>query len=145
MASKPKATALSPGQVLNHQRVLRIPRLDMMKNPKRIGTWNSRSLFAAGKLDNAIQEMERMNDILGIAETRWPNYGTCRKNGKTFYYSGNNNPNHRNGVDVIASKEMDKYMKNVVAYSDRIILLQISARPTNINIVQPNAPSVDGT
>ncbi|XP_030754464.1 uncharacterized protein LOC115881196 [Sitophilus oryzae] len=38
---------------------------------------------------------------------------------------------------------MDKYVRNVVAYSDRIILLQLSARPMNINILQIYAPTAD--
>lgn len=146
MARNPKVTALSPGQVLSHQRMLRMPHLDMMKNQKLIGTWNGRSLFAAERLDNAILEMKRMEiDILGITETRWPNSGICRKNGETFYYSGNNNPDHRNGVGFIVSKEIDKFVRNVVAYSDRIILLQLSAKPININIVQAYATTMDGT
>ena len=39
--------------------------------PLKIGTWNVRTLYQAGKLDNAIYEMNNMKlDILGIAETR---------------------------------------------------------------------------
>lgn len=122
--------ALSPGQVLNHQRVLRIPRLNMMK--KRIGTWNTRTLFESGKLDNAIQEMTRLRlDILGVSETRWPGSGICQKNGAVFYYAGNDDPNHRNGVGFILTDEMNKSVRNVVACSDRIMLLQLSARPEN--------------
>lgn len=81
--------AISPGEVLSPQRVLRIFRLDKMKTQKRIGTWSTRSFFAAKKLDKAIQEINRMRiDILGIAETRWHNSGTSRKIGTTFNYSG---------------------------------------------------------
>lgn len=51
--------AISPGHKLNHGRVLRIPRLDMMNVKKRIITWNTQTLYAAGKLDNEVQEMRR--------------------------------------------------------------------------------------
>ena len=38
----------------------------------RTGTWNVRTLFQAGRLDNVKQEMGRLGiNILGISETRW--------------------------------------------------------------------------
>lgn len=76
--------ALSTEQVLNYQKVLRIPRLHMIKI-KRMETWNTRSLFAVGKLDNVVQEIIRMNiDILNIAETKWSGTGVCKKHGATI-------------------------------------------------------------
>ena len=37
----------------------------------RIGTWNVRTMYQKGKLDNTIQEMKEMKlDILGISEMR---------------------------------------------------------------------------
>ena len=41
--------------------------LKTKRQPPRIGTWNVRSLYATGKLDNAIKEAKDMNiDILGL-------------------------------------------------------------------------------
>ena len=38
----------------------------------KIGTWNARTLFVAGQLENVKQEMKRLDiDVLGICETRW--------------------------------------------------------------------------
>ena len=40
------------------------------KNKLRMATWNVRSLKQNGKLENVMQEMERMEvDIMGISET----------------------------------------------------------------------------
>ena len=40
------------------------------KNKLRVATWNVRSLKQNGKLENVIQEMERMEvDVMGISET----------------------------------------------------------------------------
>ena len=37
----------------------------------RIATWNVRTMFQAGKIDNVIQEMDNMNfDVLGLSEIR---------------------------------------------------------------------------
>lgn len=38
--------------------------------------------------------------ILGLGETRWPGSGSSKILDKTFYSSGNNNSNHRNGVGL---------------------------------------------
>jgi len=41
-----------------------------------IATWNVRTLYQPGKIDNVIQEMAEMKiDILGLAEKRWTNSG----------------------------------------------------------------------
>lgn len=69
------------------------------------------------------------------------NNGTCRKN-EIFYFLTNNNSDHKNGVGFIVSKEIDKSVNNV-AYSDRIMLLPMSARPIKINIVQMYAHTTD--
>ena len=42
----------------------------------KLETWNVRTLYQAGKLDNLMQEMKSMRlDILGIAETHWVEKG----------------------------------------------------------------------
>ena len=42
------------------------------RNTIRIGTWNVRTLYQCGKLENVKKEMTRLKiNILGINETRW--------------------------------------------------------------------------
>ena len=42
----------------------------------KIGTWNVRTLYQPGKVENLIQEMQNMNlDMMGIAETQWTEEG----------------------------------------------------------------------
>ena len=37
----------------------------------KIATWNVRTLYQEGKIENVIKEMDRMNlNIVGLAETR---------------------------------------------------------------------------
>ena len=58
----------------------------------KIGTWNvrTRTLSEAGKIDNIIQEMDRLKvNALGIAESRWPGTGkVVKETGHTFLFSG---------------------------------------------------------
>ena len=62
-----------------------------------IATWNVRTLYQARKLNNAIQEMEKMKIyILGIVEKRWTESDKIKKDSHTILYSGEQE--HRNGV-----------------------------------------------
>ena len=80
--------------------------LKTRNRPLKIGTWNVRTLYQAGKLDNAIYEMNNMKlDVLGIAETRWTDHGKIRKDRHTIVYSGGHE--HKHGVGIM--------MKNSIA------------------------------
>ena len=42
----------------------------------RVGTWNVRTLYQCGALDNVKQEMRRLKiNILGVSETKWTSKG----------------------------------------------------------------------
>ena len=59
--------------------------LKTKRQPLRIGTWNVRSLYATGKLDNAIKEAKDINiDILGLSEIRWTGSGKIQKEQLTY-------------------------------------------------------------
>ncbi|KAH1028828.1 hypothetical protein HUJ05_002156 [Dendroctonus ponderosae] len=140
MSGNLKNTAFSPGQMFDHQRVLRISRLDMRKTKLRFGTWNTRTFFAAGKLDNAVKKMLRLNvNILGIRKTNT----ALSPRADVRSSEGNSDPNHRNGVGFIVRYNIGKSIGNVVGYSDRIILLQMNASPISINLIQIYAPTAD--
>jgi len=115
-----------------------------LRKPLKIGTWNVRSLFEAGKLANLTREMNRLElDILGVAETWWPGVGECNVDGGVFFYSGNEDPKHRKGVGIIITKELLKSVVDFVPYSDRTTLLKLRARPSDLNIIQVYAPTAD--
>lgn len=136
-----------PGQTFNGQGVRRISRFQLDREIK-IATWNVRTLFAAGKLQNLIQEMERMKiSILGVSEVRWPDSGMVRSNGKVFYYSGSTAAvrNHRNGVGLLIDESLGKSIRCFLPISERVMLVQLAGSPININIIQVYAPTADGT
>lgn len=145
--------ALSPGQVLNYQRVRRISPLDMKKREYRtkkkekkvfrVATWNARSLLEAGKVHNVVQEMKRLQiDILGVSEHRWPDSGRCNWEDAKMYYSGPNKQG-KNGVAIIVRNSFKGVVENVVAYSERVMLVQFTGLTQKLNIVQVYAPTAD--
>lgn len=126
--------------------VLRISGLATSEKEIRVGTWNVRSLFEAGKIDNLELEMERNRvDILGISEMRWPGSGTCVREKTVTYYSGSSASSHYNGVGVMIKKELMSAVTNFVPLTDRVMLLQLKAKPLNINFLQVYFPTSDAS
>ena len=73
----------------------------------KIGTWNVRTMFEAGKAQQIANEMSRYKiSLLGISETRWTKSGRLRlASGQTILYSGFEEDHARhthgeNGPDV---------------------------------------------
>ena len=107
-----------------------------------IGTWNVRTLYQPGKLDNLMQELNHMKlDIMGIAETRWTDTGRIVKDDYTMIYSGGED--HKNGVGIILRNEEAKSMIGYWPISDRVVMVKMQAKPFNINMIQVYAPTQD--
>uniref|UniRef100_A0A8D8SMX4 Craniofacial development protein 2 n=1 Tax=Cacopsylla melanoneura TaxID=428564 RepID=A0A8D8SMX4_9HEMI len=110
----------------------------------KIATWNVKTMSQAGKINNAIKEMQRMKlDILGISEMRWPGTGIKNEDDYTVYYSGTTDNTYKYGVGFIIEKEMAKCVKNFIPLTERIALLQLNSKPVNINLIQIYAPTTD--
>ena len=73
-------------------------------NKFKIATWNVRTLFQAGKLENVKMEMERMKiNILGMSEVRWTGAGKINSDKYTIIYSGSEK--HERGVGIIFDEQ----------------------------------------
>lgn len=132
------------GNNLNSQERLSLDvvNLKTRKLGLRIATWNVRSMWQAGKLDNVIQEMETMRlDILGLCETRWTGCGIVHKKDHTMMYAGGDG--HVRGVGIILKKKLMRSVKGFWTVSDRVILLKIAAKPFDLCIIQVYAPTGD--
>ena len=76
-------------------------------NKIKVGTWNVRTLYQAGKLENVIQEMGRLDvNIFGLCETRWTNSGSMQIDDYKIIYSGGDK--HEKGVGIILDKKGPK-------------------------------------
>ena len=88
------------------------------RNTTYIATWNVRTLFQKGNLDNVVIEMKRMKlKILGLAEMRWNGNGSFKKDGHTVLYSGNNK--HTNGIGFIVHHSLNNNITKTSACSSR--------------------------
>ena len=107
-----------------------------------ICTWNVRTLYHPGKLDNLIQELNHMKiDIMRIAETRWTDTGKIVKDDYTMISSGGED--HKNGVGIISRNEVAKSLIGYWPMSDRVVMVKLQAKPFNINMIQVYAPTQD--
>ena len=78
------------------------------KTTSKITTWNVRTLFQCGKIDQIIREMENYDlKMLGISKIRWTGSGQLSKGGKTILYSGHSHM-HTHGVGIKLSKEAQR-------------------------------------
>ena len=110
------------------------------KSNTRIGTWNVRTLYQTGKLDNVKQEMDRMQfQVLGLAETRWTGQGRIETGNKTMIYSGGST--HEKGVGILFDQNIAKSIKGWLGVSDRVILAKLKGKPFDIGIIQIYAPT----
>lgn len=99
------------------------------KQHLRIGTWNVRTLYKAGQLENVAQEMNRAKlDILGLEN-------------HTMLYSGGEQ--HAKGVALITTEDVGKSILGCWTVSDRVMIVKLKGQPININLIQVYAPTSD--
>lgn len=110
------------------------------KQTRRIATWNVRTTLQKGKINNVINEMNRMRlDVLGISEMRWNGSGVLRIDDHTVYYSGNDK--HSHGVGFTLSKQMSTKIMATLAVSDRVLLIKLKGTHQNLALIQVYAPT----
>ena len=123
----------------------------------RIGSWNVRTLYEAGKLSQVAKEMQRNHlHILGISETHLSQSGQKRMYDNLFICSGNDNDGpHREGVGMLISKAAQKTFRGWEGHGSRIIMASFGTKEQgnnslgkkniNMNIIQVYAPTNDAT
>ena len=110
-----------------------------VKKRLTIGTWNVRTLYAAGKLDLLMEEMKNYEwDILGLREVRWTKSGEI--NGAEMVWAGNE-AQHENGVGFLLSQKARRSLLGYNPVSPRVIAARFSAKPLNITVIQVCAPT----
>jgi len=111
-----------------------------------IGTWNVRTLRAAGKVEELTHEMSRYQwHIIGLCDVRWKNMGeTTTQEDHKLYYSGKQDK-HEHGVGFLVHKDTVNTVISCQPVSSRRITIRLRATPFNITVVQAYAPTSDCT
>ena len=108
----------------------------------KIGTWNVRTLYQIGKLENALLEMKNNRlDILGVAEMRWIESGSIMKGDYMITYSGGDQ--HQEGVGIIMHKKYAEAVMGFLPISKRVMVVKLQGKPFNLAVIQAYAPTAD--
>ena len=109
-----------------------------------IGTWNVRTLYKDGRIENVMKEMKRMKiSILGLCETRHTGAGDFLFEKHNIIYSGGSK--HERGVGIILDETKARSLIGYQAISDRVLLVKLKSKPLYINFIQVYAPTADST
>ena len=108
------------------------------------GTWNTRTLRAAGKLRELTHEMDRYRwNILGLCVMRWKNFGEIRtEEGHKIFFSVKEDK-HENGVGFIVHIDIANTIKGCCPVFGRLITIRLRAVPFNITVVKAYTPTSD--
>ena len=103
-----------------------------------MGTWNVRTLRAAGKPKELTHEMDRYHyNILGLCEMLRKNFGVSSDDRHKVYFSGEKDK-HEYGVCFLLHKDMAGAVLGCRAVSSRLILIRLRAAPFNVTIEPPS-------
>ena len=81
-------------------------------------------------------------NILGLREVKWKKSGDCYFEGYRFISVGGGRGEH--GVAIILDQEMARRVVNIEQeHGDRLIKIEIEAKPRNLMIVQVYMPTTD--
>ena len=128
---------------------LSMPLDSCSRKTTRIGTWNVRTMYEAGKTAQIAREARNYNiTVLGLCETRWLQSGQVRlQTGETVLYSGHEQDNApHTGVALMLSPEAKRSLISWEAAGPRIIsaIFKTEKEKRKLNIVQCYAPTNDG-
>ncbi|KAI5739387.1 hypothetical protein M8J77_018683 [Diaphorina citri] len=102
-------------------------------------------MLKAGKLEEVKDQMKKANlNILGICETRWAGNGDFKSDEFRVIHSGGERRG-RNGVAVILRGKWKDNVLNTYHLNDRILMIKLEAKPTNIYIIQVYLPTSRST
>ena len=109
-----------------------------------IGTWNTKTLTAARKLQELTHEMDRYRwNIIALCEMRWKNIGeTTTEERHKVFFSGKEDKNEH-GVGFFVHKDIVNTVMECRPVSSRLITTRLRAAPFNITIVHACAPTSD--
>lgn len=134
------------------QETLQQPRIttELRRRPKQrskdfdlhLATWNLRTLFARGALQNTTADLIKYRvHIAAVQETRWLDSGIHALPSHSFYFSGSNNNTHEFGTGFFVDKKVDHTVIGFVPISKFICTLRIKTKTHKITMINVHAPT----
>ena len=118
------------------------------KTVTRIGYWNVRTLYQAGKLATLRKEFDSYKlDLLGISEVRWlgSNKKLLKEDTKlkshTLIFSGRKDGRHEEGVGLLMSRELSKTLIEWKPISPRLLKARFNSKYTKLSVIVCYAPT----
>ena len=110
-----------------------------------VGSWNVRTLYQAGKLQQVLREMTNSYykvEILCVSEARWTDSGRrILASGHTIFYSGRTDNLHRRGVAVIVTRKVAKILLEWKPVNDRLMKVIFNSKFATLTIIACYAPT----
>lgn len=114
----------------------------LMNKDLRFGTWNIRTLATPGALNILSEELDRYQmDLVALQEVRYPGTGKLETDKHILYYSGSENGKFQKGVAFMVNKRLAAAVIEFQPIDDRIAVLRLKGRFTNITIITLYAPT----
>jgi exonuclease III len=111
-----------------------------------IGTWNVRTLYAAGQLEILLHQLKDMKwSIMGLSEVRWTGAGEFDKDEYKIIYSGRADNKHQEGVAFILRKEAVKALIGYDTIGPRILKARFKTICGKATVIQVYAPTSNST
>ena len=109
----------------------------------RVGSWNVRTLYQAGKLQQVLREMTNYKvEILCVSEAIWTDSGRrMLASGHTIFYSGRADNLHRGGVAVIVTRNVEKTLSEWKPVNDRMMKVRFNSKFAKLTIIACYAPT----
>jgi len=114
------------------------------KSKTRIGTWNIRTLYEAGKSAQVSREMHRHNlKMLGLYETCWNGTGRTRlTGGDTIIYSRHEEGHpHVHRVALLLTPEAEQALLSREPASPRLLTARFNSKGRKVTVIQCYAPT----
>ena len=101
----------------------------------KIGTWNIRTLYRAGAVNNLEKEISRYKlDVVAIQEVRWTGHGKMERKEHSIYYSCQAKK-HEFGCGFVIAKKINHLVMDFQPIDWRICKIRLRGKFQNISII----------
>lgn len=102
-------------------------------------------MLKTGKLEELKLQMKKANlDILGLCETRWSSNGDFKSDEFRVIHSGSEKRGQK-GVAIVLKGKWKENVLNTYHMNERILMIKLEAKPSNIYIIQVYFPTSRST